>query len=64
MWADNGRTEVAIMKQFIDNEKNAYTRPELDVIVLADNDVITASGGAGPGIVVPDDNFSIGLDEG
>ncbi|MBO5077505.1 MAG: hypothetical protein J5584_07935 [Clostridia bacterium] len=51
------------MKQFIDNEKNAYTRPELDVIVLADNDVITASGG-GPGIVVPDDNFSIGLDEG
>ena len=50
------------MKQFIDNEKNAYTRPELDVIVFADNDVVITSGG--PGIVVPDDNFSIGLDEG
>ena len=51
------------MKQFIDNEKNAYTRPELDVIVFLDNDVVITSGG-GPGVVVPDDNFGLGLDEG
>ena len=44
------------MKQFIDNEKNAYTRPELDIIVLSDNDVVVTSG-KGPGIVMEDDDF-------
>ena len=44
------------MKQFIDNEKNAYIQPELDVIVLSDNDVVVTSG-KGPGIVIDDDDF-------
>ena len=44
------------MKRFVDNEKNAYTRPELDVIVFLDNDVVITSG-KGPGIVIDDDDF-------
>ena len=50
------------MKRFVDNEKNAYIQPELDVIVLSDNDVVVTSGG-GDGIIVPDINFGLDLVE-
>ena len=50
------------MKQFIENKKNAYSRPEIELIVLSDNDVVITSGG-GDGIVLPDENFGLNLDE-
>ncbi len=50
------------MKQFIENKKNVYSRPEIELILLSDNDVVTASGG-GDGIILPDDNFGLKLDE-
>ena len=40
------------MKQFIENKKNVYSRPEIELIVLSDNDVVITSGG-GDGIVLP-----------
>ena len=39
-------------------EKKEYRSPELEIVTLSDNDIITASNPGGGVIITPDDNFS------